>query len=79
MKGNKELSMKDKKFYPMITTTMNNILRLVEPDDMWEVVEIICSYPKYELSGDLAAKPIMNVIIDELDRQFARWNKGGIK
>lgn len=71
--------MKDKKFYPMITTTMNNILRLVEPDDMWEVVEIICSYPKYELSGDLAAKPIMNVIIDELDRQFARWNKGGIK
>lgn len=69
--------MKERKFYPMITNTMNNILRLVDPLDMWEVVSVICTYPNYELSGDLAAKPIIDVIINELDRQFARWNKGG--
>ena len=61
----------------MITNTMNNILRMVDPLDMWEVVNVICAYPNYELSGDLAAKPIIDVIIDELNRQYARWNKGG--
>lgn len=69
--------MQERKFYPMITNTMNNLLRLVEPYDMWGIVDIICSYPNYELDGDLAAKPIVDAIIDELNRQYARWNKGG--
>ena len=69
--------MQERKFYPMITNTMNNLLRLVEPNDMWGIVDIICSYPNYELDGDLAAKPIVNAMIDELNRQYARWNKGG--
>ena len=69
--------MQERKFYPMITNTMSNILRMVEPLDMWEMVDIICSYPNYELDGELAAKPIANVLIDELNRQYARWNKGG--
>lgn len=64
-------------FYPMMTNTMKNVLRLVDPLDMWEVVEVICLYPKYELSGDLAAKPIIDIILGELDRQYTRWNKGG--
>lgn len=71
--------MQERKFYPMITNTLKNILQLVDPVDMWEIVGIICSYPKYELNGNLASKPIIDVIIDELDRQYARWNKGGIK
>lgn len=69
--------MQERKFYPMITKTMNNLLRLVDPYDMWEIVDVICSYPNYELDGDLAAKPIVDAIIDELNRQYARWNKGG--
>lgn len=56
---------------------MNNILRMVDPLDMWNIVEIICTYPKYTLDGEMAAKPIVDVLIDELDRQYARWNKGG--
>jgi hypothetical protein len=71
--------MQERKFYPMITKTMNNLLRLVDPYDMWEIVDIICSYPKYELDGELAAKPIVDAIIDELNRQYARWNKGDVK
>lgn len=68
--------MKERKFYPMITKTMNNLLRLVEPYDMCEIIDIVCSYPNYELDGDLAPKPIVDAIIDELNRQYARWNKG---
>lgn len=64
-------------FYPMMTNTMKNVLQLVDPLDMWEVVGVICTYPKYELSGDLAAKPIIDIILGELDRQYSRWNKGG--
>lgn len=71
--------MQERKFYPMITNTLKNILQLVDPVDMWEVVGIICSYPKHKLNGDLASKPIIDVIIDELDRQYARWNKGSAK
>ena len=71
--------MKERKFYPMITNTMNNILRMVDPLDMWGMVSIICSYPNYKLDGELASKPIVDVLIDELDRQYARWKKGGVK
>lgn len=69
--------MQERKFYPMITNTMNNILRMVDPLDMWEMVDIICSYPNHELDGELAAKPIVGVLIGELNRQYARWNKMG--
>lgn len=64
-------------FYPMITNTLKNVLQLVDPLDMWEVVNVICEYPNLELSGDLAAKPIIDIILGELDRQYARWNHGG--
>lgn len=69
--------MQERTFYPMITKTMNHLLRLVDQQDMRGIVDIICSYPKYELDGDLAAKPIVDAIIDELTRQYTRWNKGG--
>lgn len=57
---------------------MNNILRMVDPLDMWEMVDIICSYPNHELDGELATKPIVGVLISELNRQYARWNKMGV-
>lgn len=71
--------MKERKFYPMITHTLNNLLRLVEPYDMWAIIDLICEYPMYELNGDMAAKPIVHAILDELDRQYSRWNKRGDK
>lgn len=66
-------------FYPMITNTMRNVLQLVDPLDMWEVVKVICTYPNHELIEDLESKPIIDIILGELDRQYARWNKGGVK
>lgn len=64
-------------FYPMITSTLKNVLQLVDPLDIYEVINVICAYPNHELSGDLASKPIIEVILGELDRQYARWNHGG--
>ena len=69
--------MKDYKFYPMITQTLKSVLSLANPVDMWDYVGIIVNYPDYELNGDIAANPITDIIIKELDRQYARWNKGG--
>lgn len=66
-------------FYPMITGTMKSVLQLVDPMDMWEVMYVIISYPHHEIDGDLASKPIIDVVLNELDRQYTRWNKGGQK
>jgi hypothetical protein len=67
----------ERHFYPMINNTMANILRMVEPCDMWEIVGIICTFPKHKLDGELAAKPIVDVLLAELHRQYGRWNKRG--
>lgn len=67
-------------FYPMVTQTMKTLLNLFEPDTMYDlldVINIITTYPNYVLDGDMAAKPIILAIIEELDRQYERWNKGG--
>lgn len=64
-------------FYPMINKTVKNLLRLVKFEDSWEILYILVSYPTYELDGDAAANPLIDVLISELDRQYTRWNKGG--
>ena len=69
--------MQERQFYPMITNTMNNLLQLVESVDMADIVEIICAFPNHKLDGDIAAKPIVCAILNELNRQYGRWNKGG--
>lgn len=61
----------------MITGTLKTLLPLVEFGDEWQYIDIIVKYPNYELDGDLAANPIALAVINELDRQYARWNKGG--
>ena len=71
--------MQERRFYPMINNTMDNILRLTGPVDMWEVVGIICTFPYHEISDELAEKPIIKVLLAELQRQYGRWNKGGAK
>ena len=67
-------------FYPMVTQTMKTLLNIFEPDSVYELLEvinIITTYPNYVLDGDMAAKPIIIAIIEELDRQYERWEKGG--
>ena len=69
--------MKEHVFYPMITQTLKSVLSLSDPYDLWNYIGIIVSYPDYKLDGEFAASPIADIIIKELDRQYARWEKGG--
>lgn len=64
-------------FYPMITGTMKTLLCLVQYGDEWQYLNLIMQYPNHELDGELAADPMAQAIINELDRQYTRWNKGG--
>lgn len=70
--------MKNKhEFYPMFTGTMKTLICLIQYGDEWKYLDIILQYPNYELDGELAADPLAQAIINELDRQYDRWNKGG--
>jgi hypothetical protein len=62
-------------FYPMITGTMKSILKLTAECDLQHTIEVILNYPNHKTDGSLLDK----MIITELDRQYARWNKGGNK
>lgn len=64
-------------FYPMITGTMKTLLNLIPYGEEWQYLDIIITYPNYKLDNDLAAQPMAHAIINELDRQYERWNKGG--
>lgn len=64
---------KEREFYPMITGTMKSVLVLTADCDLSHVIEIIINYPNYKTDGSLLDK----TVITELDRQYARWNKGG--
>lgn len=66
-------------FYPMLTTTMKSLLTLVEPMDMYDYVKIISTYPNHIIPSEIWKKPLTRLIIQELERQYTRWNKGGRK
>jgi hypothetical protein len=70
--------MKNKhEFYPMITGTMKTLLCLTEFGNEWDYLNIILNYPNYKLDENLENKPLAQAIINELDRQYERWDKGG--
>ena len=68
-------------FYPMISGTLKSLLILPAKKDLWEYIRVITKYPDYDFvrNGIDGSDGIMSAIIKELDRQYARWNKGGVK
>lgn len=64
-------------FYPMITGTMKTLLCLIQNGDEWQYLNLIIQYPNYELNNKLESDPMAQAIINELDRQYERWNKRG--
>lgn len=66
---------KKREFYPMISGTLKSLLNLAAPQDYKEILQIIISYPHCLIDDKNA---LFNAIKNELDRQYARWNKGGI-
>lgn len=66
----------DKKyeFYPLITRTLKNLINLTPMDKWSELVLILLTYPDYPRNN---LDNLENAVLSELDRQYARWNKGG--
>lgn len=61
-------------FYPMITGTMKTILRLIPENDpcLIDIIDTLIEYPEHDKSDN----PMVVAVINELDRQYSRWNKG---
>lgn len=77
---------KTHEFYPMITSTVKSIIKLSEADtdSVFMIMLVLCSYPNQEdfLTEEEKKqnKPqLYYALVDELNRQYARWNKGGNK
>jgi len=68
---------RNREFYPMITATLRKLLNLTNDEDLKDILSIILTYPNYTIPSEISANPLVGILIDELDRQYARWNKGG--
>lgn len=67
------------KFYPMITQTVKSLMAVTLSN--WErnlIYYVFLNYPDIELEEGKKS-PVINELIDELDRQYTRWDKGGVK
>lgn len=74
--------MQERKFYPMITDTVRDLLDLcIKQEETATCLLILCFYPNVEDldlddSYNPQMPPIYRLLINELDRQYSRWNKG---
>jgi len=68
---------KTHEFYPMITGTIKTLIRVVSPDEAEWFLTILKIYPDLKGAEEVYTSPTLAVLIDELDRQYARWDKGG--
>lgn len=61
-------------FYPMITGSVKTILLITPSNELDKLVDILIEYPNHKKNEGA----LVDALIQELDRQYARWNKGGI-
>ena len=73
-------------FYPMVTGTVKTLVKLTQGNDqgVFMIMLLLCSYPNHErfLSEEEKKQPkgpIYDALVEELDRQYSRWNKGSAK
>lgn len=66
-------------FYPMFNRTIKSLLNIPNKNDLWEYLQVITTYPDYSFKSINGTDGVMQAIIAELNRQYARWNKGGVK
>lgn len=65
---------KKREFYPMITQTVKTLIQVSNEDDAVWILIALKNYPE-EFPEDYKS-PIIIALLDELNRQYARWNKG---
>lgn len=63
-------------FAPMMSRTMKNLLS-IKPENIVLYFNIILTYPNHEqsMTPELAADPVMIAIMQELDRQYYRYQQ----
>ena len=70
---------KTREFYPMITQTVKTIIDVIGIKDYAFVLHILRYYPNLQApESEYNELPHIRTLIKELDRQYARWNKGGL-
>lgn len=70
---------KTHEFYPMITGTVKTIIKLTENKESAFLLFVLQNYPNFGGAPESEMRSSKNIsaLLDELDRQYARWNKGG--
>lgn len=63
-------------FYPMVSRTLKSLLKIPPKESLAEYIKVIVEYPDYTFENIDGTDGIMAAIIDELKRQYDRWNKG---
>lgn len=68
-------------FYPMFNRTIKSLLKIPSKNNLWEYLRVISDFPDYSFVGNGidGTDGVMQAILSELNRQYMRWNKGGIK
>lgn len=71
---------KTREFYPMITKTVKTIIEIADKKDSTFILYILQHYPNFNSVqvSDIRCRKNTRALLDELNRQFERWNKGGI-
>lgn len=69
---------KTREFYPMMTKTVKTIIDLIEVKDYPFVLFVLRHYPDLQApEQEMRERKDISALLDELNRQYARWNKGG--
>lgn len=69
-------------FYPMITSSVKTIFTLAidNKSDTSILIQCLLRYPLITFPECITKEnKLLGALIQELNRQYARWNKGGIK
>lgn len=69
--------MNKRKFYPMLTSTLQSTLMNIEPELLLDYILMIINYPDVDDSKVNMKDIATHVILTELERQYERWNKKG--
>ena len=70
---------KQYEFYPMITNTVKTIFSLVKnSDEITMINHCLLHYPMIDYPEKMVHENrLLDALIQELNRQYTRWNKGG--
>ena len=64
-------------FYPMITQTVKTLIGIVSEEERANFLILLQNYPNIQVVDVNDVTPLLLALVKELDRQYARWNKGG--